>query len=198
MHPMAGQRKFPKHDPEGEMSEEPVEIVQSKLNENKHVPLHPFGKLNEDIEAVIVEPALKVNSDSFRSWRNHLDEDSHNAKDFNDVVIEENDEFYDTNDYAVGALAGPPTPSERETYDYKDYSDVVLIENEDNDYPVGALAGPLHFNDRDSLQLPPYPLKRIRNLAHGPSPAAAPLITINLPHGYHGNQLYPIVTNYYL
>ena len=184
MHPMAGQRKFPKHDPEDEMSQD----VQSKQNENNHVPLHPFGKLNEDIEAVIVEPHLSM---EHRAWRNHLDRDTKNEKDYSDVVIKENDD-YDTNDYAVGALAGPPTPSEIEIYDYKDYSDVVLIEN---DSKYGALAGPPQFKDRDSSQLP-YPLQRLRSMPN--AQAHAPIVTINLPQGYHGNNFYPIVTNYFL
>ena len=62
LHPVAGQRKFPKQQQqEGEEEEEEMEAGEAAATSARQHPvqLHPFGRVDEDINAVVLEAALE-------------------------------------------------------------------------------------------------------------------------------------------
>ena len=86
LHPVAGQRKFPKdHDVEKEEDDDYDEIDEPSVTLKQHpVQLHPFGRLVPEIKAVVIEPSVRTQSSNFRLGGDYL-----------------------TEPQAVGALAGP-------------------------------------------------------------------------------------------
>ena len=86
LHPVAGQRKFPKdHDVEKEEDDDYDEINEPSVTLKQHpVQLYPFGRLVPEIKAVVIEPSVRTQSSNFRLGGD-----------------------YRTESQAVGALAGP-------------------------------------------------------------------------------------------
>ena len=84
LHPVAGQRKFPK-DVEKEEDDYYDEVNEPSVTLKQHpVQLHPFGRLVPEIKAVVIEPSVRTQSSNFRLGGD-----------------------YRTESQAVGALAGP-------------------------------------------------------------------------------------------
>ena len=103
LHPVAGQRKFPKQQQE-DMEEEEMEAGEAAATSARQHPvqLHPFGRVDEDINAVVLEAALEGER------RVVLERGQAEYPDYSDVVIVGEEDRDSTNTEAVGALAGPP------------------------------------------------------------------------------------------
>ena len=102
LHPVAGQRKFPKQEVmEGEM--EAGEAAATSARQHP-VQLHPFGRVDEDINAVVLEAAQEGER---RVVLERGQAEPAEYPDYSDVVIVGEDRD-STNTEAVGALAGPP------------------------------------------------------------------------------------------
>jgi len=86
LHPVAGQRKFPKdHDVEKEEDDDYDDVDEPSVTLKQHpVQLHPFGRLVPEIKAIVIEPSVRTQSSNFRFGGDYL-----------------------TEPQAVGALAGP-------------------------------------------------------------------------------------------
>ena len=96
LHPVAGQRKFPKQQQEEESEMEAGEAAATSARQHP-VQLHPFGRVDEDINAVVLEAALERGQAEPAEY-----------PDYSDVVIVGEEDRDSTNTEAVGALAGPP------------------------------------------------------------------------------------------
>ena len=72
LHPVAGQRKFPKdHDVDEEENEHNEEVKETPVTLGRQsVQLHPFGRLIPEIDAVVIEPSVRDQSDKFRFGEN--------------------------------------------------------------------------------------------------------------------------------
>ena len=107
LHPVAGQRKFPKQqEEEGEVEEvEAGEAVATSVRQHP-VQLHPFGRVNEDINAVVIEAALEEERLVVLPDRGEAEPAEY--PDYSDVVIVGEEDRDSLNTEAVGALAGPP------------------------------------------------------------------------------------------
>ena len=106
LHPVAGQRKFPKPVVEIEK-----DVAKSPVKSKVHpVQLYPFGRIHEDINAVVIEPAEPLPSQGRFIDRS---DNSGEYTDYSDIVLIDSNS--DASDYdgevAVGALAGPPAQS---------------------------------------------------------------------------------------
>ena len=95
LHPVAGQRKFPKQQEDMEGEEMEAGEAAATSARQHPVQLHPFGRVDEDINAVVLEAALE-------GERRVV------LPDYSDVVIVGEEDRDSTNTEAVGALAGPP------------------------------------------------------------------------------------------
>ena len=99
LHPVAGQRKFPKQQ---EM--EAGEAAATSVRQHP-VQLHPFGRVNEDINAVVIEAALE---EERLVVLDRGQAEPAEYPDYSDVVIVGEEDRDSLNTEAVGALAGPP------------------------------------------------------------------------------------------
>ena len=105
LHPVAGQRKFPKQQQE-DMEEEEMEAGEAAATSARQHPvqLYPFGRVDEDINAVVLEAALE---EERRVVLEHGQAEPAEYPDYSDMVIVGEDRD-SSNTEAVGALAGPP------------------------------------------------------------------------------------------
>jgi len=63
LHPVAGQRKFPKDQNDDEEEDDDFEVKEPSVRLNQEpVQLHPFGRLIPEIEAVVIEPSVREHS----------------------------------------------------------------------------------------------------------------------------------------
>ena len=104
LHPVAGQRKFPKQQQEEESEMEAGEAAATSARQHP-VQLHPFGRVDEDINAVVLEAALEGER---RVVLERGQAEPAEYPDYSDVVIVGEEDRDSTNTEAVGALAGPP------------------------------------------------------------------------------------------
>ena len=104
LHPVAGQRKFPKQQQQEDMEEEEMEAGEAAATSAQQHPvqLHPFGRVDEDINAVVLEAARE------EEQRVVLERGQAEYPDYSDVVIVGEEDRDSSNTEAVGALAGPP------------------------------------------------------------------------------------------
>ena len=108
LHPVAGQRKFPKQQQQQEKEEESeVEAGEAAATSARQHPvqLHPFGRVDEDINAVVLEAAQEGGR---RVVLERGQAEPAEYPDYSDVVIVGEEDRDSTNTEAVGALAGPP------------------------------------------------------------------------------------------
>ena len=107
LHPVAGQRKFPKQQQEEDMEEEEMEAGEAAATSARQHPvqLHPFGRVDEDINAVVLEAAQEGER---RVVLERGQAEPAEYPDYSDVVIVGEEDRDSTNTEAVGALAGPP------------------------------------------------------------------------------------------
>ena len=107
LHPVAGQRKFPKQQQQEDMEEEEMEAGEAAATSARQHPvqLHPFGRVDEDINAVVLEAALE---EERRGLLERGQAEPAEYPDYSDVVIVGEEDRDSTNTEAVGALAGPP------------------------------------------------------------------------------------------
>ena len=104
LHPVAGQRKFPKQQKQ-QQEMEAGEAAATSARQHP-VQLHPFGRVNEDINAVVIEAALEEERLVVLPDRGEAEPAEY--PDYSDVVIVGEEDRDSLNTEAVGALAGPP------------------------------------------------------------------------------------------
>ena len=103
LHPVAGQRKFPKQQKQ-QQEMEAGEAAATSARQHP-VQLHPFGRVNEDINAVVIEAALE---EERLVVLDRGQAEPAEYPDYSDVVIVGEEDRDSLNTEAVGALAGPP------------------------------------------------------------------------------------------
>ena len=105
LHPVAGQRKFPKQQEDMEGEEMEAGEAAATSARQHPVQLHPFGRVDEDINAVVLEAAREGGR---RVVLERGQAEPAEYPDYSDVVIVGEEDRDSTNTEAVGALAGPP------------------------------------------------------------------------------------------